>query len=138
MPLASIAVSLVGHKDTNYLTGKYYFETAAQVVLALLPKIREDNIPANQVLNVNVPNVPYKELKGMLATHLGDRSPAAEIIKQQDPRGAHIYWIGASGKPIDESEGTDFYAIKNGYVSITPIQADMTAHQSIQTLKGLL
>ena len=138
LPLASIAVSLVGHKDTNYLTGKCYFETAAQVVLALLPKIREDNIPANQVLNVNVPNVPYKELKGMLATHLGDRSPAAEIIKQQDPRGAHIYWIGASGKPIDESEGTDFYAIKNGYVSITPIQADMTAHQSIQTLKGLL
>ncbi|MGX2955813.1 5'/3'-nucleotidase SurE [Ursidibacter arcticus] len=138
LPLASIAVSLVGHKDTNYLTGKCHFETAAQVVLDLLPKIKQDNIPTNQVLNVNVPNIPYAELKGMLATRLGDRSPAAEIIKQQDPRGANIYWIGASGKPIDESEGTDFYAIKNGYVSITPIQADMTAHQSIQTLKGLL
>ena len=85
-----------------------------------------------------MPNVPYAELKGMMVTRLGDRSPAAEIIKQQDPRGSNVYWIGASGKPTDESEGTDFYAINHNYVSVTPVQADITAHQSIQALKGIL
>ncbi len=88
LPLPSIAVSLVGHQGANYLVGHCHFETAAQVVLDLLPKVETDKIPANQVLNVNVPNVPYTELKGMMVTRLGDRSPAAEIIKQQDPRGS--------------------------------------------------
>ncbi len=138
LPLPSIAVSLVGHKGANYLVGQCHFETAAQVVLDLLPKVVTDKIPANQVLNVNVPNVPYTELKGMMVTRLGDRSPAAEIIKQQDPRGSNVYWIGASGKPTDESEGTDFYAINHNYVSVTPVQADITAHQSIQALKEIL
>lgn len=136
--LPSIAVSLVGKKEQNYLSGACYFDTAAKVVLDLLPKITADCIPANQVLNVNVPNLPYEQLKGVMATRLGYRSAAAEIIKQQDPRGANIYWIGTTGKPIDESEGTDFYAIDHNYVSITPIQADMTAHQSINALKGVI
>lgn len=138
LPLASIAVSLVGKHGANYLSGECHFDTASQVVLDLLAKIEESGIPANQVLNVNVPNLPYAELKGMLSTRLGERSSAAEIIKQQDPRGSNVYWIGASGKPTDESEGTDFYAIKHGYVSITPVQADMTAHQSLNMLKEML
>lgn len=138
LPLPSIAVSLVGKKDTNYLQGECHFETAAQVVLDLLPRVQQGVIPANQVLNVNVPNLPYDQLKGVMATRLGGRSPAAEIIQQQDPRGATVYWIGATGKPIDESEDTDFYAIGNHFVSITPIQADMTAHHTIQQLAGLL
>lgn len=138
LSLPSIAISLVGKKNTNYLQGECHFETAAQVVLDLIPRIQQDNLQANLVLNVNVPNLPYEQLKGVMATRLGYRSPAAEIIKQQDPRGAEVYWIGTTGKPIDESEGTDFYAIANGYVSITPVQADMTAHHSIQTLARLL
>lgn len=138
LPYPSIAVSLVGKKEHNYLSGACYFDTAAKVVLELLPKITADCIPANQVLNVNVPNLPYEQLNGMMATRLGYRSPAAEIIKQQDPRGASIYWIGTTGKPIDESEGTDFHAIDQHCVSITPIQADMTAHHSMHALKGLL
>lgn len=137
LPLPSIAVSLVGKKEKNYLAGACYFDTAAQVVLDLLPKITADCIPANQVLNVNVPNLPYSAIKGVQATRLGSRSAAAEIIKQQDPRGAEIYWIGTTGKPIDANEGTDFYAIEHDYVSITPIQADMTAHQSLNHLKRL-
>ncbi|QLB20685.1 5'/3'-nucleotidase SurE [Vespertiliibacter pulmonis] len=138
LPLPSIAVSLVGKKETNYLQGECHFETAAQVVLDLIPRVQHKEIQTNLVFNVNVPNLPYEQLKGIMATRLGDRSPAAQIIQQQDPRGADIYWIGATGKPIDESEGTDFYAIANGYVSITPVQADMTAHHSIQALAGLL
>ncbi|OOH90776.1 5'/3'-nucleotidase SurE [Pasteurellaceae bacterium 15-036681] len=134
LPLPSIAVSLVGPNGLNYLIGDCHFDTAAQVVLDLLPKVKENIIPANQVLNVNVPNLPYSELKGVKITRLGSRSPAAEIVKQQDPRHSTVYWIGTNGKPVDDKEGTDFYAINNGFVSITPVQADMTAHQSISKL----
>ncbi|MDH2925328.1 5'-nucleotidase /3'-nucleotidase /exopolyphosphatase [Nicoletella semolina] len=136
LPLPSIAVSLVGKNGANYLTDEVYFDTAAQVVVELLPKIVVAKMPANQVLNVNVPNLPYHQLSGVMVTRLGERSPAAEIVKQQDPRGATVYWIGASGKPIDKDAGTDFYAVDNQYVSITPLQADMTAHQTIEGLKG--
>lgn len=138
LPLPSIAVSLTGQHGSSFLSGESHFETAAQVVLDLLPKLTQGCVAANQVLNINVPNLPYNELKGLVSTRLGQRSAAAEIIKEQDPRGTSIYWIGASGKPIDEKEGTDFYAINNDYVSVTPIHADMTAHHSIETLKGIL
>ena len=80
----------------------------------------------------------YEELKGIKVCHLGYRSSAAEVIKQEDPRGENIYWIGPSGLPEYDGEGTDFHAVKNGYVSITPIQADLTAHQSIAALQDWL
>lgn len=135
LSLPSIAVSLVGHNGANHLTDNNHFDTAAKVVVELLAKMDEKSVPANQVLNINVPNCPYTALNGLEITRLGERSPAAEIIKSQDPRGASIYWIGATGKPVDCGEGTDFYAIERGYVSITPIQADMTAHHSISQAK---
>lgn len=138
LPLPSIAVSLAGKKGTDYQQQHCHFESAAKVVLDLLPRVQKGEMPAHQVLNVNVPNLPYDELKGVVATRLGNRSPSAEIIKQHDPRGLELYWIGAIGKPTDAGEGTDFYAIENGYVSVTPVQADMTAHQSINTLAEML
>lgn len=134
LPLPSVAISLVGPHGTDYLSDDCRFDTASQVVLELLPKIKAGIIPERQVLNVNVPNVPYSQLKGIQITRLGARSPAAEIVRQTDPRNAEVYWVGASGTPIDRGEGTDFYAIDHGYVSITPVQADMTAHQSISKL----
>lgn len=138
LPLPSLAVSLVGEQGAGHLSGQVYFDTAAQVVLDLLPKIAQGSMAAGQVLNVNVPNLPYGALNGMQITHLGKRSAAAEIIQQQDPRGATIYWIGANGKPIENGEGSDFYAIEHQSVSITPIQADMTAYQAVSRLKESL
>lgn len=138
LPLPCLAVSLVGHNGAGYISGDAYFETAAQVVLDILPKIKQGMIGSQQVLNINIPNLPYSELQGVQITHLGTRSPAAEIIKQQDPRGSIIYWIGANGQPINNGIGSDFYAIEHGFVSITPLQADMTAYQSISTLKEIL
>ena len=85
-----------------------------------------------------MPDVPYEELKGIKVCHLGYRSASAEVIKQQSPRGEDIYWIGLSGLPEYDGEGTDFHAVKNGYVSITPIQVDMTAHHSINALQRWL
>lgn len=140
LPLPCVAVSLVNDKNDRLLNpsiGESYFDTAAQVVLDLLPKIQQGMMPPRHILNVNVPNVPYAKLNGVQVTHLGKRSPAAEIVKSEDPRGSMIYWLGTNGVPVEEGEGTDFFAIKNGFVSVTPIQADMTAYQSLTELQEI-
>ena len=104
----------------------------------LIPKLHPQLLNKREVININVPDLPYEELKGIKVCHLGYRSSAAEVIKQEDPRGENIYWIGPSGLPEYDGEGTDFHAVKNGYVAITPIQADLTAHQSIAALQDWL
>lgn len=127
--LPAIAVSL---------DGRQYYETAAKVVCDLIPKLHSKLLSKREIININVPDLPYAELKGIKVCHLGYRHQAAEIIKQSDPRGETIYWVGSAGLPEYASEGTDFYAVANGYVSITPIQADMTAHHSLVSLQQLL
>lgn len=122
----SIAVSLVG--QTN-------FDTAATVVRHLIEKHRQSPIPTNRLINVNVPDVPYDELKGTLITRLGARHHATDMIKHQDPRGHDIYWLGPPGPRQDAGQGTDFHAIEAGYVSITPILVDLTAHESLPVME---
>ena len=95
-------------------------------------------ITHREVLNINVPDLPYEALKGTMITRQGKRSQAAEIVKTEDPRGSTIYWLGANGTAVDESEGTDFYAINQDCVSITPLQVDMTAHHSLTDLQKIL
>ncbi len=136
LPYPCIAVSLVEKNDLTYLSdGEHHFETAAQVVLDILQKMQKNLIAPKQILNVNVPNVPYTSLQGFEITRCGNRNPDAKIVKEKDPRNATVFWIGPSGTPNDDGEGTDFFAVKQNKVSITPIQADITAHQSIITLK---
>ncbi len=131
-----IAVSLVEKNNATYFSDdEDNFEAAAQVVLDILQKIQKDLIDPRQILNVNVPNLPYADLQGVEITRCGNRNADAEIIKEKDPRNATVYWIGPSGTPNDNGEGTDFFAVKQNKVSITPIQADITAHQSINALK---
>jgi len=120
------------------LEGRHHYETAARVVCDLIPKLHPQLLNKREVININVPDLPYEELKGIKVCHLGYRTSAAEVIKQEDPRGENIYWIGPSGLPEYDGEGTDFHAVKNGYVAITPIQADLTAHQSIAALQDWL
>lgn len=124
--LPSIAVSL---------DGRIYFETAAKVVCEMIEKLYPSLLGKHEIININVPDVPFEALKGKQVTHLGYRQCASELVKQVDPRGERIYWVGVSGLPEYASEGTDFYAVKNGYVSLTPIQTDMTAHQSLDKLR---
>ena len=123
--LPSIAVSL---------EGRIYFETAAQVVCDLIPRLHDNVLGEREIININVPDIPYEQLKGIKVTKLGYRESASEMVKQIDPRGESIYWVGASGLPEYSGNGTDFHAVANGYVSLTPIQTDMTAHQSLQRL----
>lgn len=127
--LPAIAVSL---------DGRQHYETAARVVCDLIPKLHGQLLKSREIININVPDLPYDELKGIKACHLGYRSSAAEVIKQQDPRGDHIYWIGPAGLPEYDAEGTDFHAVANGYVAITPIQTDITAYHSIKSLQNWL
>lgn len=125
----SIAFSLVGNNN---------FETAARVVRAIVDQHIASPIPTNRLLNVNIPDVPYDELKGHEVTRLGARHHAETMIKQKDPRGHDVYWLGPPGKEQDAGFGTDFYAIENGLVSITPMQVDLTAHESIGSMNSWL
>lgn len=125
MGLPAIAVSLAGNK---------YFETAAMVVVKLIQRLSDHPLPHDQILNVNVPDIPIAELKGIKATRLGSRHQAEAMKKQQDPWGRDIYWYGLLGPEQDAGEGTDFHAIANGYASITPLTVDMTAYKSIEKM----
>ncbi|QPG05326.1 5'/3'-nucleotidase SurE [Salinimonas marina] len=131
MGLPAIAVSLASHEGN-------YFETAAQVVLDIISKLKHHPLPANQILNVNVPDIPYAELSGIKVTRQGRRHRAEGMQPSQDPFGRTIYWYGPAGAEQDASEGTDFHAIANGYCSVTPLDVDMTAHQSLEEMKDWL
>jgi 5'-nucleotidase len=108
------------------------------VAVELLRKIQQQPLPNDTLLNVNVPDLPLSELKGMQITRLGQRHKAEPVIKSADPRGNPIYWVGPPGAEQDAGPGTDFDAIKNGYVSITPLQLDLTRFERIQSLSDWL
>lgn len=129
--LPAIAISLAS-------SNPQHFATAAQVAIDLLHKIKAQPLPNDTLLNVNVPDLPLAELKGMQITRLGQRHKAEPVIKSADPRGNPIYWVGPPGAEQDAGPGTDFDAIKNGYVSITPLQLDLTRFERMQSLSDWL
>lgn len=87
------------------------------------------------LLNVNIPNLPYDQIKGIKATRLGKRHESEAVIRTQDPHGREIFWIGPAGKAKDGGEGTDFHAAANGFVSVTPLQIDLTHTTQLDALK---
>ena len=118
----SIAVSLTGgHKN---------YETAAIMTRKIVTYLKSHQLQKTMTLNVNVPDVVIEDIRGFEVTRLGSRHPAEPAIKQKDPRGRTIYWIGPAGEENDAGVGTDFHAIKNRYVSITPLQVDLTAYNA--------
>jgi len=129
--LPAIAISLAGNNP-------HYFETAAQVAVTLLNQLIKKPLPKDTILNVNVPDVAIKDLKGYQATRLGQRHKSESVIKSNDPRGRIIYWVGPPGGEQDAGPGTDFYAISEGYVSVTPLQIDLTRYESIDALTSWL
>lgn len=118
----SIAVSCVSRDSQHY-------HTAAVFARKIATQVLQNNLPSMTLLNVNVPDLPLSEIKGIEITRLGTRHNAEETKKLQDPRGRTIYWIGEPGKEADAGEGTDFYAVKRGFVSVTPIHLDMTNYK---------
>ncbi len=107
-----------------------HFETAGAVARRLLGMRADLELPARTVLNVNVPDLPVGELRGWKRTRLGHRGRADNPVRIRDPRGRECFWIAASGAGDDAGEGTDFHAVADGHVSITPLQVDMTRHDA--------
>jgi len=122
--LPAIAVSLV-------CDGSNHYETAARVVTALLEEMVSSPMPADTILNINVPDVPLSRLEGLEVTRLGHRHKAEPVIRSVDPRGESIYWVGSPGAEQDAGPGTDFHAVRTGFASITPMQVDLTRHRSL-------
>jgi 5'-nucleotidase len=83
------------------------------------------------ILNVNVPDLPYDQLRGIKSTRLGHRHRSAPVLRAADPRGRPVYWVGPAGEGADAGEGTDFHAVANGFVSVTPLQVDLTRHTAV-------
>lgn len=129
--LPAIAVSLVTHDHK----GQHY-DSAALAVMQLMRKLLVDPLPADTILNVNVPDKPWSEIRGFSVARLGRRHRAPSCIEQTDPRGRAMYWIGPPGEAEDDGPGTDFHAIREGYVSITPIHVDLTSYQALEKVGG--
>lgn len=110
---------------------------AGRIVERFLQR-RESNPREPMLLNVNMPNLPMHAMRGIRTTRLGRRHSAERMIHEVNPRGMPIYWLGAAGKPRDASEGTDFWATQHGFVSVTPLQVDLTSHRQIADAERLV
>lgn len=127
MGIPAIAVSLLGKHEK-------YYQTAAAITAKIIKRIQVHPLAADQILNINVPDVPINEIKGIKVTRLGHRHKAEMMKRMQDPWQRDIYWYGSLGQELDGGEGTDFHAVANNYVSVTPLTVDMTAHNSIKNM----
>jgi 5'-nucleotidase len=131
--LPTIAVSLC----TTHAGGGY-FETGAEVARVLVAQLLKHPLQQALILNVNVPNVPYEKLRGYRASRLGYRHRSAPVMRAQDPRGRPVYWVGPAGAEQDAGPGTDFETVAAGFVSVTPLQVDLTRHAALPGLKTWL
>lgn len=126
----AIAVSMASHNPAHY-------ESAAMVVADLIKQMVKVPLPADTILNVNVPDLPHAEIKGVRATRLGKRHPSQKASREPTPRG-EMFWIGPAGEVSDDSPGTDFNAVGEGFVSVTPLQIDLTRFDSMTSLSDWL
>jgi len=119
----SIAISLASWKGV-------YFDSAAKVADIIIDHVEFSYLSTNTILNINVPDIPFNEIKGFQTTRLGKRHKSENII--QDKEDSLLYWIGENGKEAENGPGTDFYAVRNNYVSITPLQVDLTNNDELE------
>ena len=129
--LPAIAISMNSHDPEH-------FETGARVAEELVRRLIEAPLSENVILNVNVPDIPYEQLRGIVSTRLGHRHKAEPVVKSKDPRGRTIYWVGPAGAEQDAGPGTDFHTVRQGCVSVTPLQVDLTRHSALQTVSEWL
>ncbi|WP_301101662.1 5'/3'-nucleotidase SurE [Propionivibrio sp.] len=127
----SLAVSLCSKAGV-------YFETAARVTLEMVQLIQRQEIREPVLLNVNVPDVPFDQLRGKVVTRLGKRHKAEAVVRTVTPRNETVYWVGAAGEAQDAGEGTDFFAVSNNQVSITPLQIDLTHNAQLPLIRTWL
>lgn len=129
--LPAVAISMVS-------SDPQYFDTAVKVAGEILQRLLDQPLAKDILLNINVPDLPWSEIKGFQSTRLGQRHKAEPVIKTSDPRGRTIFWVGPPGAEQDAGPGTDFYAVSQGYVSVTPLQLDLTRYDALDTIKDWL
>ncbi|HMW16338.1 MAG TPA: 5'/3'-nucleotidase SurE [Accumulibacter sp.] len=129
--IPSLAVSLCTRQSEN-------FATAARVAQQLVGLLQERRPVTPVLLNVNVPDVPYDQLRGFVVTRLGKRHKAEPVVRMQSPRNETFFWIGAAGEAEDAGEGTDFHAVQQHYVSVTPLQIDLTHNEQLSMVREWL
>lgn len=129
--LPAIAVSLVGEEPRH-------FDTAGRAIREIISRLNDNPLPPDTTLNINVPDVRYKDLRGFQATRLGYRHRAEPVVESHDPKGRRIYWVGPAGAGQDAGPGTDFHAVENGFVSVTPMHFDLTRRSTLEHLSTWL
>ena len=129
--IPSVAISLAAD-------GGEHFRTAGQVAVDLVTRFQRRALEAPVLLNVNVPDVEPARLRGLQVTRLGKRHKAEAVVKSKTPRGETVYWVGAAGGAQDAGDGTDFHAVANGRVSITPLQMDLTRYSQLEAVTAWL
>jgi len=129
--IPSIAVSLAGRE-------LIHFETAAKVATEIVERFANQTHSRPWLLNVNVPDVPQEQLQGIVVTRLGKRHKAEPVVKASNPHGETVYWVGAAGKAQDAGEGTDFHALAQQRVSLTPLQIDLTQYNQLDAVRDWL
>ena len=127
--LPTIAVSLCTGGG-----GGGHFATGAEVARVLVAQLLKRPLQQALILNVNVPDVPFEQLRGFRTSRLGYRHRSAPVMRAQDPRGRTVYWVGPAGAEQDAGPGTDFDTVARGYVSVTPLQVDLTRHAALPAL----
>ncbi|MCS6998781.1 MAG: 5'/3'-nucleotidase SurE [Aquificaceae bacterium] len=128
--IPSVAFSAFGREEIDFVE---MAKVAREVVL----KVLEGGMPEDTYLNVNIPNLRKEEIKGFLLTRQGRRAYKEKVLRLNDPAGRPLYWITAEEFGWHLEEGTDYWAVYQGFVSITPLQLDLTNHRAIERLKGI-
>jgi len=129
LPAVAFSLARDEHKATH-------FDSAARAAVELLTRLCSHPLPRDTILNVNVPDLPWNEIRGWRVCRLGNRHRAEPCIKQHDPRGRPIWWIGAAGSAQDNGPGTDFHAVTEGYIALTPIHVDLTRYQALDSVSS--
>jgi 5'-nucleotidase len=129
--LPAIALSL----STGDHLGRH-FETAARAAREIMAQLLVDPLPADTILNVNVPDRAWHEVRGFEVTRLGQRHRSEGCVPMTDPRGRTVFWIGPAGGEQDAGPGTDFHAVRSGSISITPIHVDLTRYQALEKVSS--
>jgi 5'-nucleotidase len=115
-----------------------HFESAIGIALQIVERLKRSPVHEPMLLNVNVPDLPSASLGGLEVTRLGKRHKAEPLVKMQTPRGETAYWIGPAGGAADAGPGTDFYAVEQGKVSVTPLRLDLTHHAQLSQAREWL
>ena len=131
LDVPAIAISVAGYPPKN-------FDAAQRAVSELFERLSKDKPPGNTLLNVNVPDLPWDDIRGFKLTRMGHRHKAARVKVSGDPYGGRLYWMGLPGHGLDAGPGTDFFAVHDGWISVTPLQCDLTDHKRLEATRDWL